>query len=51
MIVTKKCKHGGVMEGEGGFLLDCLEREGPVEKGTLMLNSDWQEKASQGHCR
>lgn len=50
-MLWKKCKQGRVIEGEGGFFLDCLEKEDLVVKTTLMLNSDWQEKASQGHCR
>lgn len=47
----KKCKQGRVIAGEGGFFLDCLEKEDLVERTTFMLNSDWQEKATQGHCR
>lgn len=38
------------MEDKGGFFLDWLEKEDPVEKDTFMLNYDWQE-ASHMHFR
>ena len=38
--VMKKCKQRRVIEGKGGFFLDCLEKEDLVGKATLMLNSD-----------
>ena len=38
--IVKKYKQGRVIEGEGGFFLDCLEKEDLVERTTFMLNSD-----------
>ena len=38
--IMKKCKQGRVIAGEGGFFLDCLEKEDLVERTTFMLNSD-----------